>query len=364
MRANRMSCVARVIIGAMVSIAGATSTGCSDGGAPSENTQQGAHAVESEGWLTGLYSDVLGRAPDDDGLAFWEGQLDAGATPAQVAASFVDSDEAQRLLVNLNYGFLLRRGADPDGFAWHLSRVKAGVPNEQETATFLSSDEYFDIQAGGTTEGYVTKLYEDALGRDGSPDEVAAWAGSGLSRYDIAMGFTTSVEYRSRLVTFYYQYYLHRAPESAGFEFHLGHLEAGWTQQRVQADFLSSGEYQSNHGGVVDTPDSPPPTGCNGISEEGICQGNTAVWCDADTQSLGSDDCGSSGATCVDGYCDGGDSQPDDTGTPVPCGSVTDDGQCSGALLSYCLDGSLESYDCSEDGLGCGDTGGGVMDCQ
>lgn len=364
MGSNRMTSAVRAVAGVLC-LGAALGAGCSPGGAPSsENTQQNEHAIDSESWLTALYGDALGRAPDDEGLSFWEGQLDAGATPRAVASAFVTSDEAQRLTVSLNYAFLLRRAPDPEGFAWHLGRVKAGVRNEVETAVFVSSDEYFSSQAGGTLPGYVAKLYQDLLGREGSPDEVAGWANSGLGRYDIAMGFTTSLEYRTRVVTTFYQVYLHRAPEPEGLQYHVGTLVAGATQQQVAATFLSSDEYQSLHGGVVDAPDAPPPPACGNIPEEGVCQGNTAVWCDFDTQSVESEDCAASGATCVDGYCDAGDSDPDDDGGIVPCGSVTENGQCNGAVLSYCDAGSLETYDCGADGLACGDTGGGIMDCQ
>ena len=37
-----------------------------------------AHGGTVEGYLTGIYEDLMGRAPDQDGLAYWTGRLEAG----------------------------------------------------------------------------------------------------------------------------------------------------------------------------------------------------------------------------------------------------------------------------------------------
>src|SRR5262249_3781317 len=40
-------------------------------------------------YLTGLYRDVLGRAPDEGGFASWQAAAQAGASHAQIAAGFL-----------------------------------------------------------------------------------------------------------------------------------------------------------------------------------------------------------------------------------------------------------------------------------
>ncbi|MFZ6802170.1 DUF4214 domain-containing protein, partial [Undibacterium sp. Di24W] len=45
--------------------------------------------------VTELYVSLFGRAPERDGLAFWVGKLDAGATYAQIAQQMFDVDPAR-----------------------------------------------------------------------------------------------------------------------------------------------------------------------------------------------------------------------------------------------------------------------------
>src|SRR5262245_56097810 len=50
--------------------------------------------------------------------------------------------------------------------------------------------------------------------------------------------------------------------------------------------------------------------------------------------------------------------------TGAGCGSTTSDGYCQGSVVYWCgSDGTLHHYDCSDESLGCGDTGGGYYDC-
>jgi hypothetical protein len=71
------------------------------------------------------YSQFLGRAPEDGALEFWLGQMQQGATRADVAADIVGSDEYFQLHNNDNtdfivgaYGDMLGRTPDCDEVAY------------------------------------------------------------------------------------------------------------------------------------------------------------------------------------------------------------------------------------------------------
>ena len=61
----------------------------------SNNTTDTSSATATRAqYVTALYKDILGRAPDAPGLTFWEGQLASGIGPTLVATAFVNSNEA------------------------------------------------------------------------------------------------------------------------------------------------------------------------------------------------------------------------------------------------------------------------------
>jgi hypothetical protein len=77
----------------------------------------------AEGWVTDLYDEVLGRAPDAAGLAYWV-RRSAAIGRDRVAASFYESPESRRTRVRSLYDHLLDRSPDPSGLAHWSARVQ------------------------------------------------------------------------------------------------------------------------------------------------------------------------------------------------------------------------------------------------
>lgn len=70
----------------------------------------GAHptALTDQEFITNLYENALGRAPEPDGLTGWEDELAHGTSRAAVAIGIVESPEArQHLLSEIEAGFHL-----------------------------------------------------------------------------------------------------------------------------------------------------------------------------------------------------------------------------------------------------------------
>ncbi|HEV7224729.1 MAG TPA: DUF4214 domain-containing protein [Pirellulales bacterium] len=109
---------------------------------------------DNTSFVEALYHDVLGRAGESSGVAFWEKLLSQGVSRGTVAQGFAASHEFHGLLVddpaalaaNLQgwYQNYFRRAADDAGRAFFVNQLDAGAPAGKVELQFLTSDEYFN----------------------------------------------------------------------------------------------------------------------------------------------------------------------------------------------------------------------------
>ncbi len=102
-----------------------------------------------------LYQAAFNRTPDNDGLKYWIGQLDAGMALQEVAARFISSDEFRRLygtspsnadFLTRLYNNVLHRAPDATGYAWWLEQLNTGV--HTRTTALMGFSESPENQAG------------------------------------------------------------------------------------------------------------------------------------------------------------------------------------------------------------------------
>ncbi len=97
----------------------------------------------SEAWIELVYQDLLGRAPEADGAAFWEGQIDAGVNRYVLVDFVYTSDEALGRRVDSYYDEVLGRqptiAERADGIA-----VIRTYDERELRVQLISSDERFD----------------------------------------------------------------------------------------------------------------------------------------------------------------------------------------------------------------------------
>src|SRR5439155_12081190 len=67
------------------------------------------HGGDWDGWLRGMYTDLLGRSADDAGLAYWTDRLSNGARPGDVALGFAAGTERETARVIADYSTYLGR---------------------------------------------------------------------------------------------------------------------------------------------------------------------------------------------------------------------------------------------------------------
>jgi hypothetical protein len=96
---------------------------------------------------------------------------------------------------------------------------------------------------------------------------------------------------------------------------------------------------------------------CGFETWEGRCDGNTAVWCEADTVNY--HDCAGFGWVC--GLDDAGLSRC--VPPPPPCGDETWEGRCDGETAIWCESDEVLYHDCASFGWYCGTDEAGLHRC-
>jgi len=120
----------------------------SDSFAGSEEFQQTYGALSNEAFVNLVYQNILGRAPDPGGYAFWVGELNSGRrTRGQVMIGFSESDEYEGLTshevyVTMMYVGMLRRSPEEEGFNFWVDYLDSGNSGLALIDGFLHSTEY------------------------------------------------------------------------------------------------------------------------------------------------------------------------------------------------------------------------------
>jgi hypothetical protein len=120
----------------------------SDSFAGSEEFQQRYGALNNEAFVNLVYQNILGRAPDPGGYAFWVGELNSGRrTRGQVMIGFSESAEYEGLtshevFVTMMYVVMLRRSPEEGGSDFWMNYLDSGNSGLGLIDGFLHSQEY------------------------------------------------------------------------------------------------------------------------------------------------------------------------------------------------------------------------------
>lgn len=207
--------------------------------------------------VTGLYHQILMRAPDTAGLSAYTRALESGATVSVIADAIYSSHEFRSVQAGRYYENLLGRVGDQAGLAHWADRLFAGTSEEAVTAAMASSQEY--TAQFTRPEDLVTRWYVDLLGRQ--PDSVGLAAHtraleSGRSAYEVTSALTASAEFRSVKIRQVYFAALGRDADTAGLQAWASRWQALGGLAGVTAGILGSAE---NHARLVSTAGVPLP---------------------------------------------------------------------------------------------------------
>ncbi len=103
--------------------------------------------LDASAFVTALYRNLLGRAPDPAGFSYWTFLVNFGAPRAGVVQGFIQSPEYEarvrnRANVNLAYLHFLRRTGEPAGLNYWTVSLNFGVPLVNAVGGFIGSPEY------------------------------------------------------------------------------------------------------------------------------------------------------------------------------------------------------------------------------
>jgi hypothetical protein len=155
-----------------------------------------------------LYLGFFNRIPDSAGLKGWVEAVRAGTSVATVASSFARSQEfsltygalTDAQFVTLVYRNVLGRAPDTAGFNGWIARLNSGASRGDVMVGFTESVE-FQLQTAPNV--FVIMMYEGMLRRAAEPAGYQYWVdyiNSGQDALEITRGFLYSQEYRSRFL--------------------------------------------------------------------------------------------------------------------------------------------------------------------
>ena len=185
-----------------------------------------------------LYQQVLGRAGDPGGVAYYTSALGDGATPAQVARSLATGAEAQTDLNDL-YESVLGRPADSEGLASYTDALATGTSLDGVRSDLAHSAEAQSDLAG---------MYQRELGRSPDAQGLSSFTqalASGASLTSVADDLANSTEAHGDIANLYAST-LGRAADPDGLSYFTTMLANGGSLTGVMDDLANSGEAISN----------------------------------------------------------------------------------------------------------------------
>src|SRR5205807_2306900 len=123
-----------------------------------------------------LFQDVLHRAVDPAGRAFFDSALARGVTRQQLAASIFGSTEYVQNLVQGDYLMFLHRPADSGSLNSFAGALQQGARDQDVLAALLSSDERYSQIVGPAPSwrGPALNVVDHGLVGDNLTDNTAA----------------------------------------------------------------------------------------------------------------------------------------------------------------------------------------------
>ncbi|MGV6395154.1 DUF3616 domain-containing protein [Pseudomonas caspiana] len=149
--------------------------------------------------VSSLYKNVLGREGSADEISYWAGRIDSGLQGvADVVTAFTGSEEAASNVAPIVSLYFAAFGRVPDvgGLQYWVTAKRDGMELANIAVAFTQSAE-FAQSAQSSNTGFLTMLYQNALGR--APDAVglAYWnaqLASGMSRDQVLSSISASGE--------------------------------------------------------------------------------------------------------------------------------------------------------------------------
>ncbi len=226
-----------------------------------------------DGQINRLYQAYFLRLADESGFDYWVDQRARWTSLADISSAFAASTEFQarygdltdEAFVDLVYANVLNRAADAEGRAYWLSELGSGRSRGEVMIGFAESSEYVastgTAAATGTSEAKIIRLYEAFFLRAPDAEGLAYWAGQaagGASLEVIASAFAQSGEFQTQygaltdqqFIELVYDNVLNRDPDGEGLAYWLGLLQGGLDRGTAMVGFSESVEFIKSTGTI------------------------------------------------------------------------------------------------------------------
>ncbi len=194
--------------------------------------------TEALAFASAVFIDYLERPPTDSEQLEYATRFVSGESRSRISSSLAASAVYVGFFVDSIYLSVFGRAADTDGRDYWTNQIIGGLTPADVAALFYGSAEFF--AGSSSVVGYVTRLYQEILGREPEPDGLDFWVvqvETDDDRLSIAESFYSSAESRRRRVTNLYLRFLDREPEEAGLDY--------WAEQLLVEDDLELATFLS-----------------------------------------------------------------------------------------------------------------------
>jgi hypothetical protein len=212
-----------------------------------------------------LYIATLDRGPDDGGLQNWTNALNAGQSLNSIVTGFINSAEFSNVygalsnsaFVTTLYNNVLGRAPDSAGLNSWVSQLNSGTSRETVVLGFSESAEFKNTSEFRNISGQVFRMYDSAFNRTADAGGFSGWWDSmygGTSIGEIANAFINSAEFtatygaigsltNTQYVERLYLNVLNRTADSGGLSYWVNELVNGMTRANLLVTFSESTEH-------------------------------------------------------------------------------------------------------------------------
>ena len=232
-----------------------------------------------EGFVSRLYSKILGRATDADGLSYYTQILmNKSASGSEIAFNFSNSPEFKNKnysddrYIEILYQAFMGRNSDANGKNYWKNMLANGVSREKVFKGFAESNEFSNICTNyGIERGninlkdnrdqnaqltmFVYRLYDKALGRKPEVDGLNFHTGEILAKrvtpIQTAQNFIFSPEFKNKnlnnadYVKVLYRTFMGREYDQSGLDYHLNRMSGGTSREDILLGFAYSPEFKA-----------------------------------------------------------------------------------------------------------------------
>jgi hypothetical protein len=200
----------------------------------------------NKAFVTGLYQDLLGRAPDSASEKAWVTALNNGMTRNQIIDAFLNSAERRTLLVRSLTTQLLGQPSSQ-------SNLPAGTDAAEIGQAILASPEFAAraaiLRLSPQQRVYIEGLSKALTGRAPTTSELGILANELIAgtRTIVVAGLWESNQHLATRVDSVYRSILHRPADPTGITVYVQMLQQGGTEDDLTRTLLASVEYASSH---------------------------------------------------------------------------------------------------------------------